>query len=422
LLGFRKQERALLMSSELAIKVENLSKFYPIYESPTDRLLEILSRKKDRFQKLFWALKDVSFEILKGDSVGIIGFNGSGKSTLLQLICGTLNPSEGSLHINGRIAALLELGSGFNPNFTGRENINLNAALLGLSQKEIDRRFDEIIEFADIGDFIEQPTKTYSSGMLMRLAFAVSVCVEPDILVIDEALAVGDAQFQLKCLDRMKVLAQSGTTLLFVSHDMGMVKAFCKKAIYLERGSIKLIDTPEIVSEEFYLDVRERSRDSHSTQRQFIPKKSINNSTIPAFGTDEGSIHRAYFNPDQSTSISVEKGSTLDFTVELEYSCGVTNPSLSVAIYNHQMIEVGGKFFYLQKDSDTETISQILNMQIPLNLLPGKYFLMLRLESRISQKIFTPIDKQNAALSIVVTPKEGNFLGMIDLDFRMMGI
>lgn len=408
------------MSSEIAIKIDSLSKCYPIYDRPTDRLLEIFSRKKDRFQKLFWALKDVTLEISKGESVGIIGFNGSGKSTLLQLICGTLNPSQGSVHVNGRIAALLELGSGFNPNFTGRENVNLNAALLGLSQEEIDRRFDEIVEFADIGDFIEQPTKTYSSGMLVRLAFAVSVFVDPNILVIDEALAVGDAQFQLKCLDRMKMLAESGTTLLFVSHDMGMVKAFCKKVIYLERGSIKMIDSPEVVSEEFYLDVRERSRDSNRAQKKFVSKKAINNSKTPAFGTDEGAIHRAYFNPDQSSSIVIEKGSVLDFTVELEYSHRIKNPSLTVAIYNHQMIEIGGKFFYLTSDSSAELVSQVIKLQIPFNLLPGKYFLMLRLESRISKKIFTPIDKQSAALSIEVMPQEANNLGMIEFDIKVL--
>ena len=176
------------MSSDVAIKVDNLSKCYQIYEKPRDRLLQMLMRGHRQYYREFWALKDVSFEIKKGETVGIIGRNGSGKSTLLQMICGTLNPTSGVIQTHGRIAALLELGSGFNPEFTGRENVYMNASVLGLSHEEIDARFNEIASFADIGDFIEQPVKTYSSGMMVRLAFAVIAHVDADILVIDEAL------------------------------------------------------------------------------------------------------------------------------------------------------------------------------------------------------------------------------------------
>ena len=193
-------------TSDVAIKVESLSKCYHIYDTPRDRLkqfvlprLQRLARQPSKqYFREFWALKDVSFEIKKGETVGIIGRNGSGKSTLLQMICGTLNPTSGSIQTNGRIAALLELGSGFNPDFTGRENVYMNAAVLGLSQGEVDERYEAITEFAGIGEFIDQPVKTYSSGMTVRLAFAISVCVEPDILIVDEALSVGDAAFQFK--------------------------------------------------------------------------------------------------------------------------------------------------------------------------------------------------------------------------------
>lgn len=232
------------MSSDFAIKIENLSKCYQIYSSPRDRLKQFLLPWLQRTLRLqprqyyreFWALHDISFEVKKGETVGIIGSNGSGKSTLLQLICGTLNPSAGSVKTNGRIAALLELGSGFNPEFTGRENVYLNCALLGLSKYETDACFGEIAAFADIGDFIERPVKSYSSGMYVRLAFAVQTMISPDILIIDEALAVGDERFQRKCFSRMEQLKANGTSILFVSHSPSIVAEFCDRAVFINRG------------------------------------------------------------------------------------------------------------------------------------------------------------------------------------------
>lgn len=224
------------MSSEIAIKVESLSKCYHIYDRPRDRLMQMLARRRKKYFREFWALKDVSFEVRKGETVGIIGRNGSGKSTLLQLICGTLNPTSGSIQTNGRIAALLELGSGFNPEFTGRENVHLNAAVLGLDKDEIDSRFDDIAAFADIGEFMEQPAKTYSSGMMVRLAFAVQAMVDPDILIVDEALAVGDEKFQRKCFARLEDLKSRGTSIIFVSHSTQQIVELCEKALLLERG------------------------------------------------------------------------------------------------------------------------------------------------------------------------------------------
>lgn len=239
------------MCSDFVIQVKNLSKCYQIYDRPSDRLKQsiysglyrLVGKNPKPLFREFWALRDVSFEIAKGESVGIIGQNGSGKSTLLQLICGTLNPTSGSVKTHGRVAALLELGSGFNPEFSGRENVYMNGAVLGLTEAEINERFDEILAFADIGEFIDQPTKTYSSGMLVRLAFAVQVCIEPDILIVDEALAVGDALFQKRCFERMDRLRTNGTTLLFVSHDQESVRTMTDKAIFLEHGVVKFIGT-----------------------------------------------------------------------------------------------------------------------------------------------------------------------------------
>ena len=241
-----------MSSNEIAIKVKNLSKCYHIYDNPRDRLKQFIAPRLQRlawqppqqYFREFWALKDVSFEIKKGETVGIIGRNGSGKSTLLQMICGTLTPTQGSIETNGRIAALLELGSGFNPEFTGRENVYMNASVLGLSNKEIDARFDDIVAFADIGQFIEQPVKTYSSGMMVRLAFAVIAHVDADILIIDEALAVGDAFFTQKCMRFLRDFMKTGT-VLFVSHDTGAIVNLCNKAVLLNHGEITKVGTPK---------------------------------------------------------------------------------------------------------------------------------------------------------------------------------
>ena len=229
--------------SDIAIKIENLSKCYPIFDTPRDRLKQMIIPRLQRaygfsprkYYREFWALRDVSFEVKRGESVGIIGRNGSGKSTLLQLICGTLAPTGGSLQVNGRVAALLELGSGFNPEFTGRENVYLNASVLGLSQQEIDNRFDEIAAFADIGDFLDQPIKTYSSGMTMRLAFSVIAHVDADVLIVDEALAVGDVFFVQKCMRFLRQFQEKGT-LLLVTHDTSGLQSLCQQALWLEKG------------------------------------------------------------------------------------------------------------------------------------------------------------------------------------------
>jgi lipopolysaccharide transport system ATP-binding protein len=230
--------------AELAIRACNLTKVYPIFDKPVDRLKQYLWRNKRQFYKPFVAVSDVSFELKKGDILGVVGRNGSGKSTLLQLICGTLSETSGELTVNGRIAALLELGSGFNPEFTGRENIFLNASILGLSKEEITRRYDDIVAFSGIGAFIDQPVKTYSSGMYVRLAFSVAVSVDPDILIIDEALSVGDGAFSRQSFERIMNLKEAGKTILFCSHSLYQIEALCNKAIWLENGQIKKQGSP----------------------------------------------------------------------------------------------------------------------------------------------------------------------------------
>ncbi len=246
------------MSSEFAIKVENLSKCYQIYDQPRERLKQFVLPRLQRlvglppeqYYREFWAINDVSFEVNKGETVGIIGRNGSGKSTLLQMICGTISPTSGSITTNGRIAALLELGSGFNPEFTGRENVWMNASVLGLTNEEIGARFDDIAAFADIGEFIGQPVKTYSSGMMVRLAFSVIVHVDADILVIDEALAVGDAVFTQKCMRFLRNFKEE-RSLIFVSHDMGSVLNLCQRAVWLHHGQVRQIGRSNEIAEAY---------------------------------------------------------------------------------------------------------------------------------------------------------------------------
>ena len=233
-------------NNEIAIRVSNLSKCYEIYATPRHRLKQFIFPRLQRLFGLqikhyfreFWAIKECSFEIRRGETVGIIGRNGSGKSTLLQMICGTVSPTEGSVANHGRLAALLELGAGFNPEFTGRENVILNAAILGYPQEKILERMGEVLAFSELGDFLDQPVKTYSSGMFARLAFSIAIHVDPKILIVDEALAVGDSRFVAKCMRRIKEIQNQGATILFVSHDISSVRTLCQRAIWLDKGKI----------------------------------------------------------------------------------------------------------------------------------------------------------------------------------------
>ena len=255
----RAVEECIGSHSDLAIQATSVSKCYHLYDKAQDRLKQAIFPQVHRlfgmpgktYAREFWALKDVSFEVKKGETVGIIGRNGSGKSTLLQIIAGTLDVTRGDVEVHGRVAALLELGSGFNPEFTGRENVYVNAAIQGLSKSEIDAKFDDIAAFADIGEFLEQPIKSYSSGMLMRLAFAVNACIEPEILVVDEALGVGDVPFQSKCYKRLRRLVDNGKSVLFVSHDISTVRSICSRALWLKNGRAESWGDAKRVSKEY---------------------------------------------------------------------------------------------------------------------------------------------------------------------------
>lgn len=238
--------------NDIAIQINNLTKIYKIFDKPTDRVKESLNPFGKRYSRDFYALRDVSLSIYRGETIGIIGKNGAGKSTLLKMITGVLTPTSGNIAINGRIASLLELGAGFNPEMTGIENIYLNGTILGYNKEEMDAKLADILDFADIGDFIHQPVKMYSSGMFARLAFAVNVSVKPDILIVDEALSVGDVFFQNKCFKRMEKLQNDGVTVLFVSHDMGSIRQLCSKCLWLEHGTARQYGPVDDVSAAYF--------------------------------------------------------------------------------------------------------------------------------------------------------------------------
>jgi len=263
------------MSSDIVLKVQNIGKCYEIYAAPHHRLLQTLLRGKKQFYKEFWALKDISFEVKKGESLGIIGLNGSGKSTLLQIIAGTLSPTIGSVGVNGKVAALLELGSGFNPEFTGRENVYMNGAIMGFSRAQMDKKFDEIAAFADIGEYIDQPVRVYSSGMQMRLAFSVATSVRPDILIVDEALSVGDAFFQHKCIQRIRVFEEQGTTLLFVSHSADSIRMLCQRGIMLKSGTIAKIGDAATVMDYYRISQTAQVQSSASVPLELIESEHL---------------------------------------------------------------------------------------------------------------------------------------------------
>lgn len=236
---------------DIVIRLRNISKCYRRYARPVDRLKEVLFPHQNHAQE-FWALRDVSLDVFRGHTLGIVGRNGSGKSTLLQVIAGTLTPTSGEIQVNGQVSALLELGSGFNPEFTGYQNIFFNGQLLGLSQRQIENKLDDIIAFADIGDFIDQPVKTYSSGMFIRLAFAVAISIDPSILIVDEALSVGDEAFQRKCFSRIHAIQERGGTILFVSHSATSVVELCDSAVLLDHGEMLLLSSPKLVISKYH--------------------------------------------------------------------------------------------------------------------------------------------------------------------------
>jgi len=278
---------------DYSIEIDGISKVYKLYNKPSDRLKEALSPVKKSYHRDFYALKDLSFKIKRGETVGFVGKNGSGKSTLLKILTEVLTPTTGSLKINGKVSALLELGAGFNGEYTGMENIYLNGTIMGYSREEMDKKIDDIVGFADIGEYINQPVKTYSSGMFVRLAFAVAINVEPDILIVDEALAVGDIRFQLKCMDKFLEFKEKGITILYVSHDVNSIKRFCTRAIWINEGHLEADGDVDTITDK-YLDYL----------KTLDAKSDLNMNNTSGLNSANGGNNEAVSEPEKNIDIA----------------------------------------------------------------------------------------------------------------------
>lgn len=344
------------MSSEFSIRVKGLHKRFPVYSKPHHRLFQMFSptSAKNRWFREFHALTGVDFEIHRGETVAIVGRNGSGKSTLLQVICGTLSPTEGSVEVNGRIAALLELGAGFNPDFTGRENVYLNGTVLGLTRAEIDARFDEITAFADIGEFIEQPVKSYSSGMYVRLAFSVAIHVMPDILVVDEALSVGDEAFQRKCFARIEKIRDAGATVLFVSHAPSTVLELCNRAILLDRGELLAMGSPKHVISRYQKMLYAPANLAASIRARFRQEMVLSRHGVDDVALEKPDVSHVreetalLANNDTSEDAYLDPGLVPQSTVHFaSHGATIEDPHIETASGQRvNVLKPGGEFFY----------------------------------------------------------------------------
>ncbi|MEO2207450.1 ABC transporter ATP-binding protein [Paenibacillus pabuli] len=359
---------------EPIIEIEQVVKTYKLYDKPVDRLKEALSITKKKYHREFSALNGVSFSVKKGDALGILGKNGSGKSTLLKMITGVLSPTSGNIQVDGKIAAILELGAGFNPEYTGRENIYLNGLMMGYSREEMEPRIAAIIDFADIGTFIDQPVKVYSSGMFARLAFAVSINVDPDILIVDEALAVGDIRFQTKCIDKMKELKSKGTTILFVSHAVEQVKRFCNKAVWIKDGVVEAIgDASEVVDQ--YEDFMKNYIEDHIVKRN-VTIDIQENQAIEELVLPENPDILAYITEAHINKENFRTHERLEVVIDYDvYEPEIPDLLLGVAIYTPKRDYIFGPNTFLEKVSiPTKRGKHRVKYIIPkLPLLGGAY-------------------------------------------------
>ncbi len=354
---------------DLAIQVNNVSKMYKLYDKPSDRLKESLGLTKKKKYKEHYALKNIDFQVNKGETVGIIGTNGSGKSTILKIITGVLNPTEGETKVNGRISALLELGAGFNMEYTGIENVYLNGTMLGFSEEEIDERLQDILDFADIGDFVNQPVKSYSSGMFVRLAFAVAINIDPDILIVDEALSVGDVFFQAKCYRKFEEFKNQGKTILFVSHDLGSISKYCDRAILINKG-VKLAEgTPkamidmykkllvgqlpldEVDEEINSVELPEKKKEQEQKEQSAASNPIQSNPELLEYGNKAAEIV-SYTIEDENGVVSdtIEKGTNFTIRVKIKFYQRVPDPICAFSIKNVQGIEITGTNTMIEKN------------------------------------------------------------------------
>jgi ABC-type polysaccharide/polyol phosphate transport system ATPase subunit len=414
------------MSDDMAIKVQNLTKVYKLYDTPFQRLKEALNPLGRSYHKDFYALRDVDLEVKKGDTVGIIGQNGAGKSTLLKIITGIITPTSGSTTVTGKISALLELGAGFNPQISGLENVYFNGTLIGFSKEKMDEKIDDILSFADIGEFIHQPVRTYSSGMFVRLAFAVAVHIEPEILIVDEALSVGDVMFQSKCFEKIKSLMAGGVTTLFVTHNMNTVAALCNKAYLIDGGRICSVGSPKEVTLSYYRLQRERehARKDKSVAKTLPTDKgkpepvvrriSARAQTQPGeerFGLGTAKIvDFIVLNHEGVETDSLEAGRRFKVKVDIEFSGNVKNPAVGVMFKTPQgqaLLGIhsyhGNRINYGPKNAGDRLT---LTFESVMCINPGKYLMNIGIADHETDLEYNNIDSRHNIAAVNVIGKD----------------
>ena len=404
------------------IKASGISKKYLVYSKPSDRIREFISFDRKKYHYERWALKDINIEIEKGTTIGVVGPNGSGKSTLLKIISGITCPTEGTVETGGRISALIELGMGFHPEFSGRENVYMNAALLGISRHEINKRFDDILEFSELHEYIDFPIKTYSSGMQVRLAFAVAINTSPDILIIDEALAVGDTLFQHRCINKIKEFQKKGITIFFVSHDPGAVKTLCKQALLLDNGRLLEIGDTGSIMDRYNKLISERetsSADHENRDMQFVRKKT-NDKTSKSLrhGSFQAKILsvQLYDYEEKQKSIFVS-GDQMVIQVEFIAHEFIAELTIGIMIRNRYGFEIYGTNTHHHGKSPEKCNKgekHVVSFTQKINMAPDDYFVTIALHSG-GTHMAKCFDWWNNAISFKVLPVLPNFTGVVDL-------
>ena len=414
---------------DYAVKVEGLTKAYKLYKSPRDRLKEAFNVFGRQYHQPFNALESLDITIPRGSTTGIIGRNGSGKSTLLQCICGIVTPSAGRVKVNGKIAALLELGAGFNPEFTGRDNLYINGAILGLTTEEIDQRLDDILAFADIGDYIDQPVRSYSSGMFVRLAFSIAIHVDPEILIVDEALAVGDIHFQAKCFDRFHQFREQGTTVIFVTHDLNMVTRYCDQAYLLSKGKIVRQGQPrEVVAEYRKLEVGfdEAEKESQSeNQNEVIIDEDVNpfaeNPYEVRYGDNRATITQGGIYDDQDQPVqTLDSGSNYTVRMTVAFEEAIDDPVFAFTIKDAKGTEIAGTnthFAEVKTGNFKKGQSVTINFTQNITLNAGSFLLSLGCVDLSSGELKI-YDRRHDFLSFQILSQKAT-VGIVDLGTRI---
>ncbi len=415
--------------NQVAIDVQHVKKIYKLYNKPSDRMKDAFGMLKKNPPKKHYALDDVSMQIKTGETVGIIGTNGSGKSTILKIITGVLNPTEGEIKVNGRISALLELGAGFNMEYNGIENVYLNGTMMGFSEKEIDEKLPAILEFADIGDYVYQPCKTYSSGMFVRLAFAVAINIEPEILIVDEALSVGDVFFQAKCYHKFEEFKKMGKTIVFVSHDLSSISKYCDRVYLLNKGHIlgeggpkEMIDAYKRVLVGQYEEAQAKSEGvSEKLEKELDDSALGQNPKLLEYGTKQGEIVEFYITDDRGVrSSAILKNAEFTIHMKVKFYENIPAPIFAYSIKNVIGVEITGTNTMVEKaylDSGEAGATKEITFTQKMTLQGGEYLLSLGLTG-YNKDVFEVYHRLYDVLNITVV-SDKNTVGYYDMNSKI---